>query len=91
MKKMKKAHMLARQKIIDRIAELNAEQGWVCDFSDDLQSKFYVGINHSVKNMSLGSSGKWQHLEVEFYGSQKTINTVLNELQEEYKTIWGIK
>ena len=79
--------LIATQKIIDRIAELNAEQGWVADWEDEEQPKFNIYYRHAGKRFGLDEWWYIQYSPSEFYGSEKTIKTVIEEMQPQLK-LW---
>ena len=83
--------LIATQKIKDRIAELNAEQGWIADWRDHCQDKFLVFYNHSTGNISDTSYSSHQFCNKGFYGSEKTIKQVIEELEPELKLYFGVE
>lgn len=83
--------MIATQQIKDRIAELNAQHGWVADWSDDQQSKYWVIFHRTNNKISLDSGYVHTWIPVEFYGSKQTAETVIKEMPEQIKLYLGIE
>jgi hypothetical protein len=83
---------LATVKVLDRIAELNSEQGWVCDFNcDNYESKWYVAFHHTSKKL-MADGGTWiQFHQSTCYGSKQTIETVIKEMESDCLLMLGVE
>jgi len=79
---------LATVRILDRIAELNAEQGWVADWDDEGQSKYYPLFNYKTNKarfIKFHCASYLRELPDAYYGSEKTIEAVIKEMADDCK------
>lgn len=81
---------LATVRVLDRIAELNAEQGWVCDWGDSYQSKNFIRFNHADEKLSSGWYSFLQNKPNPYYGSKQTIETVIKEMESDCLLMLGV-
>lgn len=77
---------LATVRVLDRIAELNAQQGWVCDWSDG-EDKYYLGFDGGL---CWAITDSFKVMPTQYYGSLKTIETVTKEMPEDCKLMLGV-
>lgn len=77
---------LATVRVLDRIAELNAEQDWVCDW-DDGEDKYYFGFDG---DLCWAITDSFKVMPTQYYGSLKTIETVTKEMPEDCKLMLGV-
>ena len=77
---------LAYVKITDFIAEKNAEQGWVADWSDNGQNKFALSWVHTQKNWILAPYVRHQSVPTELLGPSETMDQLSRDLSKELKT-----
>lgn len=83
--------MIATQQLKDRIAELNAQQGWVASFEGLLQGNWIPFFN--ARNGVIESKELFYFLQtpIELYGSLETIETVIKEMPEQIKLWLGVE
>ena len=81
----------ATQQLKDRIAELNAQHGWVVDWGNEQQNKFLPVFVHKSKRVSLDCEHLCAWSPVEFYGSLETIETTIKEMPEQIKLWLGVE
>lgn len=82
---------LATVRVLDRIAELNAEQGWVCDWNKSSRPKFLFTLTPIEQDeLDLSWSNNAQCLPTSYYGSRQTIETVTKEMPEDCKLMLGV-
>lgn len=82
--------LLARQRIIDRIAELNGD--WKPDWSDEDETKHYITYKYEENRLCPDYIYMLQSRENEFYmKSEKIAKQIIKECEDDYKLIWGIK
>lgn len=80
---------LATVRVLDRIAELNAEQGWVANFDSD-QSNYFVMLDHGDQNLRSDCNNVYQAQPIEYYGSRQTIETVISEMGGDCRLMLGV-
>lgn len=83
--------LIAKQRIIDRIAELNDKDDWVADWEDWEQQKYTVTYGHSSQKLQVGCSTVCRYSPSNLYGATCTIVSVMEELEPEYKLLLGLK
>ena len=76
---------LATVKVLRRIAELNAAEGWVADWSDECQEK-HSAMMDNFQNVVRSK----QVVPSEWYGSKRTIESVIAELGPEIRLMLGV-
>lgn len=79
---------LATVRVLDRIAELNAEQGWVADWDDEGQSKYYPLFNYKTNKarfIKFHCDSYLKQLPDAYYGSEQTIQAVIKEMADDCK------
>ena len=81
---------LATVRVLDRIAELNAEQGWVVDWGDSDQYKFYLAFCHQYEEIDRDFACRYTYLPDAYYGSEQTIETVIKEMADDCKLMLGV-
>lgn len=81
---------LATVRVLDRIAELNAEQDWVCDWGNGKQLKVFFLYSHCTKNLNYDYSPALQMLPTSRYGSPQTIKTVIKEMESDCLLVLGV-
>lgn len=82
---------IATQQIKDRIAELNAQHGWVADWSDTSQAKYTFYYVSDAREIRDAHSYVVMYAPEEFHGSRETIKAVRKEMQPKIKLWLGIK
>jgi len=85
---------LATVRVLDRIAELNAEQGWKCDWNAHNQEKYFLCFDHDDNTSgTLGSLYRkcFQFLPTSHYGSNQTIETVIKEMESDCLLMLGVE
>lgn len=80
---------LATVRVLDRIAELNAEQGWVCDWSGN-GYRYHLGWRCGIP-CCVGAAGDIQTQPTTYYGSKETIGTVIKEMPGDIKLMLGVE
>lgn len=70
------------KKIERRIAELNREHGWVCDWNDRSQKKFYIFIGQALRNIDKSFSFTVQELNTNHYMCEEALNEIEGEFTE---------
>ena len=79
----------ARMRIIRRIEELN--DGWVPDFEDEDEDKFYIVYHHKHHKLSAESIWRIQAREsCSYLQSMKIAKQMIKEHGDDYKLMWGI-
>lgn len=79
----------ARMRIIRRIEELN--DGWVPDFEDEDEDKFYIVYHHKHHKLSAESIWRIQAREsCSYLQSMKIAEQMIKEHGDDYKLLWGI-
>ena len=84
---------LATVRILDRIAELNDEHGWVADWDDEGQSKYYPLFNYKTNKarfIKFHCASYLRELPDAYYGSEKTIEAVIKEMADDCKLMFGV-
>lgn len=81
---------LATVRVLDRIAELNAEQGWVCDWDDHNQMKYNFRFDHDDRTFYFDSTYLTQWHQSQYYGSRQTIETVTKEMESDCLLMLGV-
>ena len=81
---------MAKVRILKRIAEENAKEGWVCDWKDTRQIKFSFGFDHETNTTEIIDS-YWQTQETGFYMSEIVAEKLQKELLEDYKIYLGVE
>jgi hypothetical protein len=86
----KKAKMLTKQLEIQyEIDRLNTEEGWVADWEDSRQAKFYLHFNYSCSTVEIRNCYFYQSAGQHM--SRKTAETILKKFtQEELRQYLGI-
>lgn len=79
----------ATQRVKDRIAELNAKEGWVVDFSGE-QLNCCMSYSHRTDRLDYSMWKVSQTVSVELLGSRTTIETVIEEMPEDCKLMLGV-
>lgn len=82
---------MAKVRILKRIAEENAKEGWVCDWNDEEQYKYIFGLDYGIKKLVTGDYNYWQIQETGFYMSETVAEKLEKELLEDYKIYLGKK
>lgn len=77
---------LATVRVLDRIAELNAEQGWTYRVSS--QNNYYMICDNG--RFSLDWSREIKCLPTTHYGSKQTIETVIEEMESDCLLMLGV-
>jgi hypothetical protein len=81
---------LATVRVLDRIAELNAEQGWVCDLDDYRQDRYTFYYNLEVKELDSFDENSEPSHPPQRYGSKQTIETVIKEMGSDCLLMLGV-
>lgn len=79
---------MAKVRILKKIAEENAKEGWVCDWKNKNQAKFYVYYNYIDDTLGYDYDCAYQHMETGFYTSGKVVKKLQSELLEDYKMLF---
>lgn len=84
---------IALMKVLRRVAELNHEQGWVCDWdSGSSQYKYFPYFQHSSKKTLLDWFSYVQHYPTSHYAAEGVWETVISEMEGDVKFgLWGIE
>lgn len=67
------------KKIEHRIAKLNREQGWACDWGNGTQAKHFLWFDHEDGFVRKEVYGQRQYAQTEHHMSQETIEKILTE------------
>lgn len=78
----------AEVRVLRRIAELNAKQGWTARF-DGKQDNYFIDIKRGG-GMDFNSYRAYQALPIEYYGSKRTIKTVMTVMKDDYQLMLGV-
>lgn len=81
----------ARMRLWRMIARLNYEEGWVADWSNKKQDKYFIYYDHTNNTLSPSSRNSIQILRNEWYGSKETIEFILKMYRKELKTHFGVE
>jgi len=82
---------LATVRVLDRIAELNAEQGWVCDWNKPGQQKYIVSYDHVTRSFCTNVYVLQEmDLPTSYHGSKQTIETVIKEMESDCLLMLGV-
>ena len=83
---------IAKMKVLRRVAELNHEQGWVCDWSSIDTRKYFPQYSHNDREVSLDS---WQKIQVSpttHCASKSVWEQVIGEMEADVKFgLWGVE
>lgn len=82
---------LATVRVLDRIAELNAEQGWKCDWSGYRQDKWIITAREDTKDLDCKKTELRKSSATSFYGSLQTIETVIKEMESDCLLMLGVE
>ena len=82
---------MAKVRILKRIAEENAKEGWVCDWNDGGQEKCFIYYHHDLEKNFYGYAREDQVLESGFYMSETVAGKLKTELLQDYKIMLGKK
>ncbi len=82
---------MAKVRILKRIAEENAKDGWVCDWGDVSQNKACFYYNHREKELCIESYCFFQEKEIGFYVIPKVAQKLKTELLQDYRIMLGVE
>lgn len=82
---------MAKVRILKRIAEENAKEGWVCDWSNYTQGKYFFVYDHVYDELSIDYYVSCQPIETGFYMSETVAEKLKKELLEDYKIYLGVE
>lgn len=82
---------MAKVRILKRIAEENAKEGWVCDWSNKKQRKYFYYYDHIDDELSIDYYVFCQSIETDFYMSETVAKKLQTELLQDYKIYLGKK
>lgn len=83
--------MIATQQLKDRITELNAQQGWMADWSDENQDKFFPSFDYLRKELCSKASWTAYVAPSEFACSHETLVKIKEEMPEQIKLWLGVE
>ena len=72
----------ANLRVVTRLAELNAERGWKCDWTDNSHRHYFPAIDHRDNIILIDEQRGWQFLPTAWYGSAEVWRAVINEMPE---------
>ena len=81
---------MAKVRILKRIAEENAKEGWVCDW-DNKQGGNIFWYTHGIDKLELSFASMYQETELGFYMSKTVAEKLQSELLEDYKIMLGVE
>ncbi len=82
------SYRAAKFRLNTKMREL--DRGWVADWDDISQYKFYFYFNHKNKNIQ-SSWSEHQFVQSWRFAKGETINWVINNMQDDIKTILGVE
>lgn len=82
---------LATVRVLDRIVELNAEQGWVCDWGNHNQIKYIFRFDHDDRTFYFDSTYMCQAHRTSCYCSKQTLETVIKEMESDCLLMLGVE
>ena len=83
---------MAKVRILKRIAEENAKDGWVCDWGDINQYKTTFTFNLTTPTkLYVSGSYEFQTKESGFYMSETVVEKLQTELLQDYKIMLGVE
>ena len=83
---------IAKMKVLRRVAELNHEQGWVCDWSDEIQCKNFPEYIHRDGTFTYDYFNRRQGLPTSHYAAEGVWQQVISEMGGDVKFgLWGIE
>lgn len=83
---------IAKMKVLRRVAELNHERGWVCDWDDYRQPKYRPQLEHNTDVIEIFYSFSKQSLPTEYYAVEGVWHQVIEEMEDSVKLgLWGIE
>ena len=82
---------MAKVRILKRIAEENAKEGWVCDWEDNEQHKYFISYHHNCNEIDFDYFTYNQTVETGFYMSETVAGKLKKELLQDYKIMLGVE
>ena len=79
---------LAEQRVLRKIAELNAGQNWEPDWNNGEQIKYSVEYNYSTNRFSTTHRRTMHSYSLGLVGSAKTIKWVMDNMESDLRTMF---
>ena len=82
---------LAEMRVTRRIAGINREENWEADWSNYGQNKHFVVYKRDTDRLRINYAWRVQDKPPHWYGCEKAIKTVIEEMPESCKVMLGVE